>query len=393
MKEGYSYNDISVVPAVISDIKSRSECNPYYSDENLPIFASCMSTVVDDKNYVDFEHNHIIPVIPRNIDIMKRADLMINDKWVAFSLTEFKAIFIDNSSKREPGSTYKVCVDIANGHMRYLYDLCLEAKKLANKNNYKLIIMTGNIANPETYRWICNFNDENNIKAVDYIRVSIGSGSQCTTSSNVSIHYPLASLIKECYKIKKFLDNYTSKDIVPNIIADGGIRNYSDVIKALALGADYVMIGGLFAGMYESASPLLYDADFSYNGEYNGDTEEPDDDIDSVFGGFYKGHCLFNDHAITEEEKRENIKFYTLFKECYGMSTKQAQALIGKSNKTAEGKHSMVPVKYTLYQWSDNMKDFLKSAMSYCNARTLNEFIGKQELIINSPAEIAAVNK
>ena len=75
------------------------------------------------------------------------------------------------------------------------------------------------------------------------------------------------------------------------------------------------------------------------------------------------------------------------------MSTKQAQALIGKSNKTAEGKHFMVPVKYTLYQWSDNMKDFLKSAMSYCNARTLYDFIGKQELIINSPAEIAAVNK
>ena len=73
----------------------------------------------------------------------------------------------------------------------------------------------------------------------------------CITTSNVSIHYPQASLINECYKIKQ---KYSSdRDFLPKIVADGGIRNYDHVIKALALGADYVMIGSLFAQCIESA--------------------------------------------------------------------------------------------------------------------------------------------
>jgi len=393
IKEGFGYNDISVVPTVISEISSRSECNPYYKENGmLPIFASCMSTVVDDKNYKDFEDNHITPVIPRNIDFLTRAHLSIDGKWVAMSLSEFEEFFMDNAGKRKPGTTYKVCVDIANGHMKKLYNICHDAKLLSIKYKYKLIIMTGNIANPETYKWICDINSDlyydTGELVVDYIRVGIGGGSMCITSSNVSIHYPMASLIAGCNEYKTFTNN------APKIVADGGIRNFSDVIKALALGADYVMVGGLFAGMYESASPLLYDADFTYKGEYNeGYNEGPDDDIDSVFDGFYKGHCLFKDHAKTEEEKRENIKFYTLFKECYGMSTKQAQSLIGKTSRTSEGKTSMIPVKYTLFQWTDNMADYMKSAMSYCNCKNIEDFIGTPETIINSPAEIAAVNK
>ena len=79
----------------------------------------------------------------------------------------------------------------------------------------------------------------------------------CITTSNVSIHYPQASLIDECYNIKKQLLLET-EDILPKIIADGGIRNYDHVIKALALGADYVMIGSLFAQCIESAGEKTY---------------------------------------------------------------------------------------------------------------------------------------
>ena len=77
------------------------------------------------------------------------------------------------------------------------------------------------------------------------------------------------------------------------------------------------------------------------------------------------------------------------------MSTKKAQCLI-KSDcelKTAEGISKIVDVKYTMGQWVENMIDYLKSAMSYCGARTLMDFIGKQELIVQSSSEIFAVNK
>ena len=381
IKQGYSYNDISIIPAEISDIKSRSECNPFYLQNNLPIFASCMSTVVDTDNYKIFKEHNITPIIPRNIDINKRISLMNNQVWVALSKVEFKNLFIYNYKDREAeiGHKYYICVDIANGHMLDLYKACKQAKEIAEKSNYELVIMTGNIANPKTYRWICEnsyylHNGEYHT-CVDYIRLSIGTGSQCTTSSNVGVHYPVASLINECYKIKQdMIANWTARKSFPKLVADGGIRNYSDVIKALALGADYVMVGGLFAAMYESASPLIL-------GTYNNTGYMTYEECDYQY--------------TSEEKKRKDIKNRNLYKECYGMSTKKAQELIDPTHKkkTAEGKHSMMKVQHTLQQWTENMIDYLKSAMSYCGAKTLRDFIGQPDIIINSPGTMLSVNK
>lgn len=381
IKQGYSYNDISIIPAEISDIKSRSECNPFYLQNNLPIFASCMSTVVDTDNYKIFKEHNITPIIPRNIDINKRISLMNNQVWVALSKVEFKNLFIYNYKDREAeiGHKYYICVDIANGHMLDLYKACKQAKEIAEKSNYELVIMTGNIANPKTYRWICEnsyylHNGEYHT-CIDYIRLSIGTGSQCTTSSNVGVHYPVASLINECYAIKQdMIANWTARKSFPKLVADGGIRNYSDVIKALALGADYVMVGGLFAAMYESASPLVL-------GIYNNTGYMTYEECDYQY--------------TSEEKKRKDIKNRNLYKECYGMSTKKAQELIDPTHKkkTAEGKHSMMKVQHTLQQWTENMIDYLKSAMSYCGAKTLSDFIGQPDIIINSPGTMLSVNK
>lgn len=60
----YSYNDVTIAPAVLSGVKHRKECNPFLKDGNLPIFASPMSTVVDKKNFKTFEDNSIIPILP-----------------------------------------------------------------------------------------------------------------------------------------------------------------------------------------------------------------------------------------------------------------------------------------------------------------------------------------
>ena len=195
--------------------------------------------------------------------------------------------------------------------------------------------MAGNIANPKTCEYILRWHN------VDYIRLSIGTGNCCITSSNTGIHYPIASLIKECCKIKK----QYNKDV--KIVADGGIRNYSDVVKALALGADYVMIGSLFGSMKESAAENVYD-----------------------------------DSGKIKEKK------------IYGMSTKIAQYKINPENlKTSEGICRTVKSEYSISQWVENMTAYLKSAMSYCNAKTLTEFIGVPEIIINSYGTMFSVNK
>ena len=383
--KGYSYNDLTIIPEEISDVESRSQCNPFVSENKLPIFASPMASVVDDANYDTFINNCITPIIPRNIDIKTRILKMNEQKWVALSLREFEDLFITNYKDRieEIGHHYYICVDIANGHMKSLYEKCREAKMCAVVGNYKLTIMTGNIANPDTYKWIINYND-NYGKIIDYIRVGIGGGSGCITTSNVSIHYPQASLINECYKIKKHWKNYTSRDIVPEIVADGGIRNYDHVIKALALGADYVMIGSLFAQCIESAG-------IKYMGMMNNSPMKFNYDA-YVAESLYidsNGNWIGRVKQLRDEDYigELNVKFF-------GMASADGQKSIsGKKTKTSEGITKYLPVKYTLSGWVKNMMSYLQSAMSYTDCKTLTEFIGKPKLIPNSISEIQAVNK
>lgn len=353
----YSYNDLTLVPARISRVKSRSECNPFFDGEGrLPIFTAPMASVVSHTNYGEFIAEGITPIIPRNIDLNNRLSLAKEGIWVALSLNEFKEYFIDNADKLPNGKQYNICVDIANGHMKYLYDLCKEGKETAVELGYGLTIMTGNIANPETLRDLAD-------SGCDLIRCAIGSGNGCITSSNTAVHYPIASLIAEARDIRTELESEGKK--CPKIIADGGIRNYSDVIKALALGADYVMIGSLFSKCIESCAD--------------------------------KFTCLEGNEYVPCKQSRAE-EFYnqglTVFAKFFGMASADGQRSIsGKKTKTSEGITKYLKIEYSLPKWADNMKSYLKSAMSYCDCLTLEEFIGKQKLVVNSVHTINSVNK
>lgn len=416
---GYGYNDLCIVPATISKINSRKEVNPFI-DNMLPIFAAPMSAVVNVNNYEIWLNNKITPILPRNINFEIRLNFLQQGKWVAVSLTEFRDIFI---SKKiidiHKEKQYRVCVDLANGHMYSLLSDCYKVKQLFPN----VIIMTGNIANPETYLEYCN-------AGIDYVRCSIGSGSCCTTASNTAIHYPIASLIDKINTIKYNRNLYN--EFCTKVIADGGIRNYNDVIKALALGADYAMIGGLFATFIESAGEVVsgdnfvnlnniedhdikiinsqFDADYLLNkiiikGPLSTSDKfdiynncEGVDTLKVLCGNdliqyFYIFDIYNND--LNEEIKRSIIDLYKFKKRMYGMSTKTAQRLIKSDNelKTAEGIEKTIDVKYTVKQWIENMEAYLRSAMSYCNAKTLEDFIGKQTLKVQSPGEIYSVNK
>lgn len=333
--KGYSYNDITIIPSVFSEIESRSDI---VLGRDF-IFTAPMTSVVSDSNYKTFINNGVIPIIPRSIPIEKRLQMTC---WIAVSLKEFEEYFVN--SKLD--GSYKVCIDIANGHMHKLIQLAQEAKQ-----NSDITIMIGNIANPKTYLELTKINSEN--KIIDYVRCGIGGGSGCLTTSNTGIHYPMASLIHEC-------NIYKIVDVSPKLIADGGIRNYSDIIKALALGADYVMIGSLFAQCIESAGEKFYK-----------DNMKP---------------CL-DPYYMREIGVKLVVKFY-------GMASADGQiALSGCKTKTSEGITKYLDVLYSLPGWMSNMKDYLKSAMSYCNAKRLKDFIGKPDLIINSVNSINAVNK
>lgn len=411
----YSYNDLTIEPAVISSIKSRKECNPFVEDNQyLPLFTAPMSTITNEYNINIWKLNKVHPMIPRNIgadphgDIAKRMEyiksFMDDGDWVALSLKEFEYVFIDHqmdsvgapfiSSKK----TYRICVDLANGHMEYLYKTINKAKDIADEQGYKLIVMTGNIANPETYEWICKH------ARVDYIRLSIGSGNGCLTTSNSSIHYPIASLIDRCKFVKNIADNGFDENDNPKsyfkshpyLVADGGIRGYADVIKALGLGADYVMIGSLFSSLLESAAPLNIEG---YNNHYlyfykDGIINNGVEDILNIWKGLDSEFPVISDEL--EKQKKDFIKdMKSITKEFYGMSTKKAQKLINPSakTKTSEGCTKYITVKETVKQWTDNMIDYMRSAMSYTDKQTIDEFKGNVNLLVNSSCAILAVNK
>lgn len=370
----YSYRDVTIVPAKVSEIEHRKDCNPFYPSGTLPLFTAPMDSVVGLENYELYEQHKIIPIIPRTVSLEQRLEVAKTGRWVAYGLDEFEKIF----TVQNPGEGYKALIDVANGHMKKLYTLVKKAKAL----NPNLTIMIGNIANPETYEECCK-------AGVDYVRCGIGGGECCITSSATKIHFPLASLISEIVEKKQSLQWSGSYKKFTKIIADGGVRGYSDAIVALALGADYVMIGSVFSKMLESSGQIF----FRYK-----DYEKEDDwyplNWDIYFNRYKSGKFYdFNEYWKGTSEIGDHWRPIELKKEIYGMASGKGQIAIGgKKTKTSEGIIKTIPIEYTMDSWTENFISYLRSAMSYTGAKDLNTFINKTTCIINSPLSVASVN-
>lgn len=330
----FDFKDITIVPETISTITSRNEVNPYNELLYLPVMVSPMDTVVDEKNYELFEDN-LIPVC------MPRGHYDYPGTFKSISLDEFET-YVDWYIGNDNFGEVKILVDIANGHISKLHELCERFVK--NRKDKNHILMVGNIANPKTYKTLAKIG-------VDYVRVGIGGGSGCLTSANTGVHFPMASLIHECYQYKK-KGGYNTK-----IVADGGFRNYDDIIKAIMLGADYVMLGGILNKCLESCSTT------------------------KLFGIPLKptfSYYMWYNHKWLRKYFKKSFR---------GMSTKEVQKKWGRENlKTSEGIVKTNPVEYTLGQWTENFKDYLKSAMSYTNSKTLDEFRESEFVFITENA-------
>jgi IMP dehydrogenase len=339
----FDFDDITLVPSILSRIESRSEIN---LPPLLPLVASPMNSVLSirkkDRFHEEFLNSllkEMMVCVPRNYEYSKYTELFKHSSlnksmFKSISLQEFKLIETDfKTFENLILEDECILVDIANGHMRKLLDL----SKLFIKKFPKKKLMIGNIANPYTY-------DEFSKIGVHYCRISIGSGSVCTSSSNAAIHYPMASLIYECNNIRQ-ANRHESK-----IVADGGFKNFSDIIKSLALGSDYVMLGGILNKCLDSDShPYLW-----------------------------KKIKITNMDLAKWLYKNK----FPLYKRHVGMSTKEIQKVWGnKKLKTSEGIVKWNKVDHTLDGWVENFNDYLKSAMSYLNCANLEELKEKANFI------------
>jgi len=232
-----TFDDVALLPQY-SNIKSRLDTKldtrlTKKITMKLPIVASNMDTVINEKMADVLLKNGSIPIFHRFCSFEKQKEIVEkykNECFVSYGLKD-----LDNLFKLLELGALGVCIDIAHGHCKKMIKMISEIKK---KYPSKQII-AGNVCTPLACHDLIT-------AGADAIKVGIGPGSACTTRIVTGFGAPQFSAIKECSKI-------CSKFKVP-LIADGGIRNSRDIILALAAGADTVMIGGLFAKTYESAS-------------------------------------------------------------------------------------------------------------------------------------------
>lgn len=333
----FDFDDILIQPEYKTMIESRSEINTRYGDY-LPLMTAPMDTVINEENKEIFRSLGIRPVLPRISN--PNENYVSSNEFLSYSLTDFERIFLDRTPERKYTKMFAL-IDVANGHMDSVYQLAKSAKI---KYEDDLILMVGNVANPDTY---CRFTNID----VDYVRVGIGNGAGCLTTQQTGIGYPMASLISDCVKYSTAYGGCSKSKT--KMVADGGFQKYSDVIKALALGADYVMLGSIFNKALESAGETHV-----YRSESLGGWKLIDQYSQDALSSF-----------------NSDIELSKVFR---GMSTKEVQRDWGKEKlTTSEGVVRRHKVEYTLSQWVENFEDYLKSAMSYTDKKTLPEFIGK----------------
>ena len=385
-KVGYELSDVNIVQADISFINHRAECNPYIKFPNMdndfyPVIVSPMGSVTNEHNYKTWLNEKFMCVVPRTVDVEKRLEIMY-EAFASFSLSEAEDIlrFVDLK-----GKTAYVCIDIAHGTMNRLYEVC---KYLKHHYGQQMIIMTGNVANPNAYVYYAN-------AGIDYLRACIGTGSRCTTSANVGVHYPTATLLDELRMEKEKWEIEFGKPSPTKIIADGGIANFDDIQKCLALGADLVMSGSIFAKSWEACGNIGY----MHPDNLNMTDAIPEKVyFDKIIGlekalkdmlqdyDKYDGRAqqLLQEEIAQVTESLSKMKKRKPYREYMGMSTKKMQLATGGSGKTtAEGISRPIPVEYNINKWADNMKSFLVSVMSYTDSKTLEELARNSELIIN----------
>jgi IMP dehydrogenase len=204
------------------------------------------------------------------------------------------------------------CIDVAHGHHEHVKNAL---KNLRDRFGNSIHIMTGNVATLEAFNDLADWGS-------DSIRVGVGGGSMCTTRLRTGHGIPTLQSIIDCSK--------SDRDVF--IVADGGIKNSGDAVKALAAGADMVMLGSILAGHDESPGTLI------------------------------------------EKEHKKYKKFR-------GMASREAQLEWRGKASVAEGETTLVPYRGEM---KDTLTDFLegiKSGLSYSGARTTRELRAKMRFV------------
>jgi len=243
-KESFTFDDVTLVPQY-SSVLPYETITSIKLDENLkldiPLMSSAMDTITESKMAIAIARSGGIGIIHRNLSIIEQTKevkkVKKNNLFVGAAVgTNTKDI--DRVYKLLESKVDLIVVDTAHGHTKKVLSIIKKIKKISKK----CILCAGNIATAKAAKFLAD-------SGVDIVKVGIGPGSICTTRLVAGIGVPQLSAILD---VKKALKNYKTK-----IISDGGIKFSGDLAKAIAAGADAIMIGSLFSGTTESPGKIF----------------------------------------------------------------------------------------------------------------------------------------
>ncbi len=245
IKEALTFDDVTLVPRYSEVLPSQVDTSTYLKNDyklNIPLLSSAMDTVTESKMAIAIAKAGGVGVIHRNFTIENQIKEIRKVKSKNYKVGA--AVGAGDLEAKRALAVLKekvdlIVVDTAHGHTKKVMEIIKKIKKMKNK---KTLLCAGNIATAEAANFLAKLG-------VDIIKVGIGPGSICTTRLVAGIGVPQLSAI---INVKKGLKNKKVK-----IIADGGIKFSGDIAKALAAGADAVMIGSLFAGTIESPGKVI----------------------------------------------------------------------------------------------------------------------------------------
>lgn len=317
MKRTYGYDDVLLIPKP-SDVNSRDDVDisvQLYSELKLeiPIIASPMKGIVGAELCKSLWELGGIGILHRFHDRpldFWRDVIYFYDNKVNFGFSVDTRTSCPESFMHEmyDFGARIVCLDVANG---YTTQVLAQVRHLRAVCPPGLLVMSGCIASAEGYY---NHSKRNS----DLVRVGIGTGALCTTRKVTGIGYGQVTALMDCRR-HKIMGGFPH----PYIVADGGIHESGQAVKALAAGADVVMMGSWFAGALES----------SHNGII------------------------------------------------YGMASRRLQEEYYHSVKSVEGTEASVEKTRPLKELIDEFTYGIKSAMTYVGARNLQELRDNAEFV------------
>jgi len=231
MNQAITFDDVLLVPAY-NHWESRRVVDISMHDRSgkltlgLPLMSSNMDTITG-VGMADFMgDNKAIGVLHRFMSIDENVSMLKKCRHPTFVSIGCAERELERTEALRDAGASLFCIDVAHAHAKYVGRTLKSVRSILGRD---ACIMAGNVATYAGADYLASCT-------ADIIKVGIGGGSVCTTRIKTGFGIPSLSSIRECAKVDR------------SIVADGGIRTPGDIVKALAFGADFVMLGSMLAG-------------------------------------------------------------------------------------------------------------------------------------------------